>query len=395
LRVVISQPCLPKYRVPVFRALNARPGLAVRVVHGECLDFPPSVPADGFTGERVLSRRVEIGDRAILWHAPQWTEATRRQADVIVLGWDLNYASLVPALLRARRERVGTVLWGHGFSVRESAWRDRARLAVGGLADALLLYAEPAAARLRSRPGWAERVFVAPNSLDQCPIQAARAAWIADPARLAAFRRQHGLEPGPVVLFVSRLSPEKHVDRLLRATARLRAEHPHLRLLIVGAGVGEPELRALARALDLGESARFLGAIYDEAELAPWFLCADAFAFPGTIGLSILHAFGYGLPVVTHARRAEHHPEIASLVDGENGVLFDPPDSLEALARALGVVLSDPDRRRSMGQAAHRTATELFTMERMVDGMERAIRFAAAARTRAAQSSSGPRVSRR
>ena len=55
-----------------------------------------------------------------------------------------------------------------------------------------------------------------------------------------------------------------------------------------------PGADSRAAALDLVGD---LGSIYDEIELAPWFLTADAFVYPENIGLSILHAFGYGLPV--------------------------------------------------------------------------------------------------
>jgi glycosyltransferase involved in cell wall biosynthesis len=318
----------------------------------------------------------------VLWHAPQWEEATRANADVIVFNWNLNYASLVPGLLRARANGLGTVLWGHGYSANEAVWRELPRRAVSELAHALLFYAEPAAAEYRARTAAPERIFVAANALDQREIQAARDPWLVAPERLAAFRREQGIDSGPVLLFVARLDVGKRVDLLLRAAAQLRGELPGLRVLIVGSGAEERSSRELAESLGLGSAVHFLGAIYDEKDLAPFFLSSDLFVMPSAVGLSILHAFGYGLPVVTHAERRRHGPEIAALRDGENGLLFGPPGDLNALVGTLRTTLSNPDRIRTMARAAHRTATEEFTVARMNDGTEQAIHFAAAAARR-------------
>ncbi|MCC6523800.1 MAG: glycosyltransferase family 4 protein [Polyangiaceae bacterium] len=363
----------------MWRELAHRPGIALTVLYGKTPGDPPSVEASGFNARFIPECRLQIGGRAVYWHGPHWEYATAARTDVFVFGWNLNYLSLVPGLVRARANRVGTILWGHGYSTDEAPLRAAARRAVSELAHALVFYAEPAAAEYRARGGAPERLFVAANALDQTEIQAARHAWLSEPGRLSAFREERGLGSGPVLLFVARLDAAKRADLLLRAAAELRADYSQLRVLIVGSGPEERRLRTLATSLCLGEAVQFLGAVYDEAALAPLFLCADLFCFPGSIGLSILHAFGYGLPVVTHADRQRHHPEIAALRDGENGLLFDPPGNVAALARTLREILGDAERRRVMGLAAHRTATETFTVPRMIDGAERAIRFAAAA----------------
>src|SRR5690606_4419882 len=117
--------------------------------------------------------------------------------------------------------------------------------------------------------GWeSSRLFVAPNSLDQRPIEAERQAWLADPSRRVRFRRDHDLDTGPVVLFVSRLDALRRVDLLLRAAHALGGRYPSLRVVLVGTGPAEPSLRALAGELGLSDRVKFVGACYDESELA-------------------------------------------------------------------------------------------------------------------------------
>lgn len=375
IRLIIQQPSLAKYRVPVFRMLARRNGIELRVIHGSRPDLP-NVPSDGFSAEEVPLRRAHVLGRPLFWHSPQWKSATPRCTDVLMLTWNVRYLSLVPALLRARARNVPTVLWGHGYSKNEVAWRASARNSVARLATALLFYGQRTAEEFIGR-GWDERrIFVARNCLDQGPIQAAREAWLGEPARLNDFQTRERLVGGPVVLYVSRLEPHNRVDLLLEAIGRLAPQFPEIQAVIVGGGAGEKaRLQALAAERQIAKRVRFLDAIYDERQLAPWFLAADVFCYPANIGLSLLHAFGYGLPVVTSDDLASQNPEIEALEHGVNGLLYQHGDAA-ALTDVLGRLLRDRDLRHRMGLAARRTATEQFTLARMVDGMEAAVRYA-------------------
>jgi len=295
-----------------------------------------------------------------------------------MLSWDTHYASLVPGLVRARAAGVGTVLWGHGYSKRESRVRQRWRYAVRQLATTLLVYNRTTAERLVAA-GWdSNRVYVALNSLDQEPIAQARDRWLSRPSELERFRQQTGLGRGPVVLFVSRLCADNHVELLLRAAVEVRRKYPTLRVVLLGGGEDEARLRNLAQTLSLTDSVVFPGPLYDEQKLAPWFLSADVFCYPVNIGLSILHAFGYGLPVVTTDLTSRQNPEIEALEPGRNGLVYRH-GSATALADALARVIGHPELRSRLSKMALETVRERFSVSAMVDGMEAATRFADAA----------------
>jgi glycosyltransferase involved in cell wall biosynthesis len=365
--------------MPVFEALAHRPGIELKLLYGELPAGPPNVAPGTFHAEYVPLNAWRLLGQTVFWHSAQIAAAARAATDVLVLSWNIRYASLVPALLRARREGLATVLWGHGYSKHEAWWRSWPRRKVAELATALLFYNETTA-RHFVEAGWdANRVHVALNALDQRPIQQARQYWLDRPQELERFRHQQGLTEGPVILFVSRLEPENRVDLLVAAGSHLLPKYPKLKIVIVGKGRSGDAIRDLANGLSLREHTRFLGAIYEEQVLAPWFLCSDVFCYPANIGLSLLHAFGYGLPVVTSSHRAAQNPEIEALVPGVNGETFSQNDP-HSLANAIDRVLNNPERRRSLSEQAQRTVIERFTLDNMVDGMERAIRFAASHR---------------
>ena len=377
LRVVLTQPCLPRYRVPVYRALAQRPGIDLTVVYGSEAGIT-NVEPEGFKGIFAPLRDVSIRGSIIRFHRAQWDYATSAKADVLILSWSTRYATLLPALVRANWNNVGTVLWGHGYSKAETTIRYRSRRALSDLADAVMFYNQTAASEHIAGGGPSDRIFVALNSLDQTETTTHRSAWLNDPARLAAFRNEHKLH-GPMLLFVSRLYAANKLEILLEATAKLLPEFPDLTVAIIGGGSEEASLHALAEKLGIAHAVRFPGAIYGEDKLAPWFMCAQAFAYPANIGLSILHAFGHGLPVVTVAGHDAQAPEIDSLRDGFNGLTY-PRGSVEGFADALRRILRDPDLQRHLAANALITATREFTLDRMVDGMESAVRFAALCR---------------
>jgi glycosyltransferase involved in cell wall biosynthesis len=241
-----------------------------------------------------------------------------------------------------------------------------------------VFYNETTRARFQADHGWdPSRLFVALNSLDQTPVQRSRASWLARPTDLAAFRHSNNLYGRPVYLFVSRLEADNRVDLLIDALVEVRQQCPDACAVIVGKGPAEDSLRAHATQRGLSDAVRFVGAIYDEEQLAPWFLSATAFCYPCNIGLSLLHAFGYGVPVVTCDDIASQNPEIEALRHGQNGFLYRTGD-VHDLSRHLVALAASPELRQRLSAEALQTVTEQFTLDRMVDGMASAIRRAAA-----------------
>ncbi len=385
LRVAIQQPSLAKYRVPVYRELASRPNIDLTLFYSTEAGIPNVEPV-GFKAEHVDQHRLPLGFR---WSRAHARVADPTRFDVAVVSWAPRALSLLPALAAAKRRRVGVVAWGHGYSKRERGWRKAVRTRIGAAADALLFYNHTARNRhlqeSRDDPG---RCFVALNSLDQGPIREARRATLADPRALEHFQREHGLDPRATLLYVSRLDPNNRVDMLVRAIARLRETRPSLKAVVVGAGDQLDELRALASNLGVAESVLFLGAVYGEASLAPWFCSARAFCYPANVGLSLLHAFGYGLPAVTSDRLEAQNPEIEALRHEENGLLY-ADGSQEALEAALARLLDDDELHARLVTGAEETVRDRFSLPRMVDGMIEAANYAKEQASARARNASG------
>jgi glycosyltransferase involved in cell wall biosynthesis len=162
-------------------------------------------------------------------------------------------------------------------------------------------------------------------------------------------RADLGLEEAELLLYVGRLSEEKDLDFLLRAFARVAAERPQARLLLVGRGLSERGLRRVARKLDLGERVIFNGPVR-HGEIPHYVAAADLFVFASQVdtqGLVLIEAMAAGTPVVA----VEAPGPMDALAEG-GGLLV--PAQEEAFAGAVLALLADEPHRRALGERAAR-----------------------------------------
>jgi len=151
-----------------------------------------------------------------------------------------------------------------------------------------------------------------------------------------------------VVGAVSRLSPEKGFEHLLRALALLRDRGIGAGLVLAGDGPSRADLERLTDELSLREQVEFTGEIAHD-DVPSMLRRFDVFAMPSTwegFGVSALEASAVELPVV--ASRIHGIPDV--VVDGETGLLV-PPAEPPALAEALATLVQDAALRERMGKA--------------------------------------------
>ena len=179
------------------------------------------------------------------------------------------------------------------------------------------------------------RVVLIPNGI----------APIAFPPRPLT-RQGLGLAADCVVAgFVGRLVDQKAPDVLIKALAGVARTAPRCRLIIVGAGPLEGELRALADRQGVADRILWLGEC-DGKAILPAF---DLLTLPSRkegLPYVVLEALAAGLPILATASAG-----VEILVrHGHNGLIV-PPDRPDLFAAALADLIADPDRRARLGRA--------------------------------------------
>jgi glycosyltransferase involved in cell wall biosynthesis len=165
---------------------------------------------------------------------------------------------------------------------------------------------------------------------------------------------------GPVV-FVGRLSPEKDVPTLLRATAIAASVEPSFRLHLAGDGPCLPELQRLVKQFFIADHVTFLGQTANVAQLLADASLLVLSSLTEGISLALLEAMACGLPVVATA--VGGNTEV--VMDGETGLLVRP-GSPPALAEAMLKLYRNSDLARQMGRAGRQRVEDHFDSRRMV-----------------------------
>jgi glycosyltransferase involved in cell wall biosynthesis len=149
---------------------------------------------------------------------------------------------------------------------------------------------------------------------------------------------------------------KKGLPYLVRAMAKVKSEVSAARLVAAGGGPELERAKALARELELGDAAAFVGPkSHDELKLM--YNAADVLAVPSVVARDgetegmptvILEAFAAACPVV--GSRVAGIPEFVR--DGETGFLADAADSGDLAAKIVESLNAGRDRFASSCLAA-------------------------------------------
>jgi glycosyltransferase involved in cell wall biosynthesis len=182
---------------------------------------------------------------------------------------------------------------------------------------------------------------------------------LASPQARARLREELGFgEDDPVLLHVGRFIEQKNHGGLLDVFARVRAEIPAAKLVLLGQGPLKDQVLARVERDGLSSAVRYLGLRDDVSALMA---ASDLFLFPSLdegFGLAALEANAAGLPVVGSAIDGLDE----AVVDGQTARLF-PVNDTGAMARATVELLTDRDKRAAMGAAGRARAERDYSHE--------------------------------
>jgi len=356
-KLAILQRVLPSYRVPFFDLLAASCQGGLTVGAG----LPRIREAIDTSGQLAVAKLTPLnnihllgGSLYLCWQKGLLDWLKEQQPDALIVEANPRYLSSPRAIRWMKQHHLKVLGWGLGsasVSAAGSGFRKKFRSNFINQFDALLTYSQRGKEdyiRLGFPP---ERIVVAANAVTSRPSHPA-------PERPARLTDQ------PTILFVGRLQERKRVDLLITACARL-AGNLHPRLVIIGNGPQLPALQSLAELVYPGTV--FPGYLQGEA-LQSYFKQADLFVLPGTGGLAVQEAMGYGLPVIVGSGDGTQD----DLVRPANGWVL-PPDDLAALTETISSALADPLKLRRIGQESYRIVFEEVNLENMTSAFLEAL----------------------
>ena len=162
------------------------------------------------------------------------------------------------------------------------------------------------------------------------------------------WKERKGIE-GPIILFVSKLIPNKGVKYLIRSASLVKKEIPNVKYVVVGPISFEYENEnpwiKLVKELGLEGTVVFTGAL-PEDELPLAYASADVFCFPTlreSFGIVLIEAMASGLPFIT-----TNIPVVKEVV--ENNAIFVEPKNHKKIAKELIKLLKDNRKLKFMSK---------------------------------------------
>lgn len=204
-----------------------------------------------------------------------------------------------------------------------------------------------------------ERIVQMPNTID---VERFRPV---DPARRGSLRVELGLpDEGHLILFAGKFAPQKGIDTLLHAWAKIQPcpSAADWRLILLGDGKLRGEMETLADKLGLDKRVQFLGFRHESHR---YMQAANMFIQPSRwegVSLALLEALATELPVVS-----TDYDGVGDVLQHEKNGLIVPVGNAEALATALLRLMTDAQLRRQLGLAGRQVVLERFSVSAVAD----------------------------
>jgi glycosyltransferase involved in cell wall biosynthesis len=364
LKIGITTNIITTYRKGFYDRLFSKPDIDVTVY---CQDHMPGMNLlsihKQYPSNVKIIKFISAKKEKIVWQFLPWTEIITKYDVVFVSGNPRVLSDVVlGTLLRLMGKRV--VLWTMAHSYRGNKLTESIRLLWSRIFQNIFVYTDKEVEYLKEKGFRNHYILGMNNGLDQKNIDSIVSKWTEE--KITKWMELHDYQNKKIIISCARLETKNNFGLVIEALPKIVQKIPNLLWFLIGGGDEEENLKKLASKLRVEKHIVFLGAIYEEEKLAPYFLSSLLFIHPAAIGLSLLHAFGYGIPVIVHDQIDLHGPEYAAFqnhITGKNFKFNDPDD----LANVIITLLNNPNEINQMKRNVQKIAREQYNVDIMVD----------------------------
>jgi glycogen synthase len=213
--------------------------------------------------------------------------------------------------------------------------------------------------------GWpGEKIYVVWNGVDPGVYDPAKVPA----AEVKALRERYGIAPDEtMMLFVGRLNWVKGIMNLVQAMPAVLREFPKAKLVILGTGDEEANVRDLIARLNIRDNVVLRLEFVPEPERIVHYMAADLCVFPSLyepFGIVSLEAMALDKPIVVGAKGVSGLKEqVVNAGPGQTGVHVDGSDPAD-IAWGVKKILASPEKARQWGKNARERVLSYFTWEK-------------------------------
>lgn len=340
MKICFIQPEIPHYREAFFQKLSRDCNLAV--YHSG----PPKSHITTKNYQNIRVKQISIRDKFLFQKLPI-IEILKN--DVVVINGNIRYLSNIILLVLCASLRVKTIWWGHLKSANGSNFWVKFRLYLSRLATNILFYTEREALTAKEKYNHPPlKTHYMSNGLDLESIRRNRKDYTPE---------QRSID----ILFCGRFTKKSNIRGLIAAINSITTP-----LHVVLIGKGHHDQTAYTAHLKHRHTIEILDSITDENELSVYFNDAKLFVYPGSAGLSVIHAASYGVPSLIHDRWDKHMPEATIVRDYGSGQTYSLAKQ-DSLPTAINTILNDNEGLVRGSLNGIQATEQLFNINSMVE----------------------------
>ncbi len=263
---------------------------------------------------------------------------------------DPGYYFYMASIFKTRILKIPIIFYGHGIDKQKDQWwRNILYNLIYFLFDGIILYTPAEKAKL-----WRcfhSKITFANNTLD---IEKVNIRENKD-----KIKSRYKINSPKIILTTGRLQGRKKIEILRDIFIQNYKNSLDVGWLIVGPDLSDE----VKHSINGSNNIYYLGPIYEKKKMAEIFSIADLYCVPGALGLGIVEAFYWGLPVLTLA--VNHGPEAYYLKNGVNSLIAKDEHELKQMIQEM---LNNDDKRSLFSENARRVFNEEATLDKMFDG---------------------------
>lgn len=376
-KIIVLQRILPHYRAGIFRKLCGRfPGMSV--FYGQPYKNESLKNADNLSDNIFIRCSNTYFDKnGKIFISKIFSKIKDLRPEIIISVFNVGNLNIYILFLLRKFLKFKIILWSFGYDPvkgfnPDKYFTDKIRLYLSQKADAVIFYWENGKEEVSRYSKVTGHYFVAPNTLDtDKQTELKRKFEITGKEKI---KSELGVKEKFHFVYVGRLLEDKQIDLLLKAFSHLEKDTAEIRLTIIGDGPEKSNLENLSRELKL-KNIFFTGEITDDELTGKWIFISDAFVMPGRLGLSVVHTFCFGTPVISQKKEKHFHGEgIGYVKDGVNGFLAED-ENISELAERMKRIISDPELSDRLRTNAFYSSQNECSAENMINGINSAVEY--------------------
>lgn len=370
--ILLYQRIIPHYRIKIFTKLNSILGIIVCASdEKEKFNLKSYINQNDKIYYKLKTMKLPFGESTYIQRVIN--SLNRFKPTIVISEFAVGYITFYKLFLLKYFYGYKIIVWTHGYTQLNGTiipiLKNLVKKIVYLSCDAIIFYSHRAKKIIEKEVNPA-KLFVACNTLDtKSMIQIYFKQLLIGRDNI---KKKLNFNSKFNLIYIGRLIPPKNINYLLKIYNMLSSKMD-ISLHIIGEG---PEKILVEEQQSKSTGIYYYGEIIDEHIVGEYLFASDLLINPGYIGLSIMHAFCFGKPVVTFEGNSlfqiSHSPEIEYLIHDYNGLILS--NDLGLACEIINKLLRNKNKLDYLSNNALNTAKK-YNLDNFINGFKDAIKY--------------------